>query len=254
MSFSRKILLLFCLIGMGLLGPSSQVEAKAGDIFIDPQDFTLIRRATGANESEVLLRAADLPSESVLHPIRFGSQKFTYLAVNPDKTILAFSAQAGDHEWSGLYYLANKDIRQLNLRFESKSLEPYWSQDSRYLIFEEADSNRRRFLEVFDLEGDSHCVLDGKTAKNKFLNILQPWWSDSGDKIFFKAQINNYYRKSLGLKPQKMSGLIGEASPKCQKVVLRSGTKFMAELAPESMPDEARVLISPEKSPEPDLP
>lgn len=218
--FYRMVFVAACLLSLTKLG-----WAKPGDIFIDPKDPTAILREVDGGGTEPLLRSQDLPTESVLHPVHFVSQHFTYLAVNPDKTILAFSVQAGDHEWSGLYYLSNKDIRQLNLRFEAKSMAPYWSKDSRYLVVEEEESNRRRFLEVFDLEKDDRCVLDGRLAKNKFMNFLEPWWSESGDRLFFKAEINNFYRKSNGLKPLKSSELIGEASPKCQRVVLKPAAK-----------------------------
>jgi hypothetical protein len=237
----RKISLGFALL-LGLTNPAS---AKPGDIFIDPLDATLIRREIPGGQAEIIFRAQDLPTESSLHPVHFGPQKFTFLAVNPEGTILAFSAQAGDHEWSGLYYLANKDIRQLNLRFESKSLAPYWSKDSRYLVVEEEESTGRRFLEIFDLEKDDHCVLDGRAAKNKFLNFLQPWWSEQGERIFFKAEINNRYRKSLGLKSLNLSETIGEANPRCQKLALKPLSKFLAEQPRETIPQETKVTLSP---------
>jgi hypothetical protein len=243
----------FCLwlfLFIFFLPNSSTVFGITNTFFIDPQDSTLIRKMINASESELVLNASDLPDHSELHPgIHFTQQRFSYLAPSPDKTILAFSVEAGLHDWSGIYNLTTKEIKQLNLRFEAKALAPYWSGDGRFLAFEEEDSNRRRYLEIFDLEKETRCLLDGKVAKNKFLNFLQPWWSDQGDKIYFKVEVNNDYRKSLGLKPLKESSVLGEATSRCQKVVLRSVAKFMAEVPPEPSGHEAEGHISEAAAP-----
>ncbi len=229
----------------------SKVFADSDNIFIDPSDPTVIRRTIVPYESQIILKASDLPAQSALHQrVDFGEQVFTHIVLSPDNNSLAFSAQGALHGWNGIYNLKDKSIVQLTLRFESKALLPYWSHDGRYLAVEEEDSNKTRFFEIFDLEGGGQCTLNGRVAKNKFLSFLHPWWSREEDKIYFRVDVNDAYRKSLGLKPLKIGSRIGEANIHCQDVVLRSVAKFMAEVPSDPLPKDAMARVPPDTSSE----
>jgi len=231
-----------------LLVLSPLCHADEGDIFIDPSDPTVIRRTVVPFASEILLRTSDLPASSEAHPnVLFGDQAFSYIKLSPEGTHLAFSVDGSLSDWSGIYEISSKQVRQVGLSFDSVALAPYWSVDGRRVVFEEEDSSHRRYLQVYDLSEGSRCTLDGRLAKGKFLDFTNPWWSETGDKVYFRVDVNNNYRRSTGLKPLTVPSRIGEANLQCQALVLRSVEKFMAEVPAKSIPQEAMVLFS--KSP-----
>jgi hypothetical protein len=242
MRFNRYSLsgLLFLIL---LTCPLYPARAEEGDIFIDPSDPTLIRRTAVPFESEILLRASDLPASSEFHPnVSFGAQSFSYLKVSPDGTRLAFSVDGSLSDWSGIYDFRSKKITQVSLSFDGEALAPYWSSDSRRVVFEQADSNHRHLLQVVDFETEGLCTLDGRSAKNRYLDFDAPWWSETGEKVYFKVEVNNGYRRSLGYKPISVPSRIGEADVRCQNVVVRSVEKFMAEVPSEPLPQEVLAL------------
>ena len=213
-------------------------------VYIDPVEPSAILQTRVPMVPEPLLTAKDLPQVSEKHhAVHFRNQRFTHLAKSPDGQWLSFSVAGTDHGWSGILSLENREVRQLALSFEGESTAVYWSSGSRFLAVEEKQGKGVRFIEVFDvLEGKS-CQLDGKVARNKFLNLLQPWWSPQGDKIFFKVEYNNVYRKSVGLKSHKVAHRIGEADPSCKNLQLYSVADFM-EKFPEAAQEEI-ISLSP---------
>jgi len=232
-----------------LVCPLSRALAEAGDIFIDPSDPTIIRRTVVPFESEVVLRASELPTTSEFHPnVSFGEQSFSYLKVSPDGTKLAFSVDGSLSDWSGIYDFRNKKITQVSLSFDGEALAPYWSTDSHRVVFEQSDSNHRRLLQVVDFETEGLCTLDGRSAKNRYLDFDAPWWSETGEKLYFRVEMNNGYRRSLGYKPLTVQNRIGEADARCQNLVLRSVEKFMAEVPSEPLPQEV-LALSPKGQP-----
>lgn len=242
MRFKRVSISILALSLMSLI--SGPARAADDSIFIDPSDPTLIRKTVIPFASEILLRAADLPARSETHPnVAFGDQSFSFISVSPEGNYLAFSVDGSLSDWSGVYDFGKKDIHQVALSFDAQALAPAWSADGRRVVFEEEDSVGRRYLQVYNLEKREHCALDYRSAKNKYLDLLTPWWSDTGDKVFFQVDVNNKYRRSMGLKPLNLPVRIGEASAECQDLVLRSVEKFMAEVPTSSIPREAMVLF-----------
>ncbi len=231
-----------------LMARVPSLAAADDPIFIDPSDPTLIRKAVIPFASEILLSAADLPAHSEAHPkVLFGDQRFSYLAVSPEGSHLAFSVDGSRSDWSGVYDLARKDLHQVGLSFDALALAPAWTADGRRVVFEEADPAGRRYLQIYDLEKRESCSLDLRTTKNKYLDLVNPWWNDTGEKIYFRVDVNNGYRRSMGLKPLTAPSRIGEADLQCQGLVLRSVEKFMAEVPASTIPREAMLLFS--KSP-----
>jgi hypothetical protein len=245
MRFSQKFLLF---LGAFFIGVAS-AGADETSIFIDPSDPTLIRRTEIPFASTVLLNAAELPSQSLTHPkILFGQQKFSYLQLSPDGRTLAFSVDGEASDWSGLYDLNTKKISEVSLSFDSEALAPYWSGDGRKVAFESEEANGRRILRIYDVDQASICALDGRVAKNKYFDFHRPFWSENGEKLYFQVDVNNGYRRSMGLKPIVAATRIGEAGGQCQAFVLRSVEKFMAEVPLKSLPPEAMAL-SPQGTP-----
>lgn len=245
MSFSQKI---FIILGTLFLGIAS-AQADEAAIFIDPSDSTLIRRTEIPFASTVLLNSAELPAQSSSHPkILFGSQKFSFLQVSPDGQSLAFSVDGELSDWSGLYELNSKKLTEVSLSFDSEALAPYWSGDGRKVAFESEEANGRRVLRIYDVDQASICALDGRAAKSKYLDFRRPFWSDNGDKLYFQVDVNNGYRRSMGLKPLALTTRIGEVGVQCENLVLRSVEKFMAEVPVKSLPAETMAL-SPQGTP-----
>ncbi|HKX11522.1 MAG TPA: hypothetical protein VJP40_00110 [bacterium] len=245
MRLSQKILFFLGAFSIGMASAGADEAA----IFIDPSDPALIRRTEIPLASTVLLNASELPTQSLSHPkILFGEQKFSYLQVSPDGQTLAFSVDGEASDWSGLYDLGSKKITEVSLSFDSKALAPYWSGDGRKVAFESEDPNGRRILRIYDVDQASICALDGRAAKNKYFDLHRPFWSDDGGKLYFQVDVNNAYRRSMGLKPIVAATRIGEAGVQCQGFVLRSVEKFMAEVPLKSLPPEAMAL-SPQGSP-----
>jgi hypothetical protein len=233
----------FILLGTLLISVAT-AWADEPAIFIDPSDPGLIRRTEIPFASVVLLSAADLPPQSQAHPkILFGEQKFSYLKVSPDGQILAFSVDGELSDWSGLYDLETKKHSEVSVSFDSEALAPYWNGDGRKVAFETEEANGRRAIQIHDLDQASTCELDGIAAKNKYFNLHHPFWSESGDKLYFQVEVNNVYRRSMGRKPIKTPIRIGEAGVRCDKVVLRSVEKFMAEVPGQRLPPEATALL-----------
>jgi len=215
------------------------------DIFIDPSDPSVIRETEIPFQSKILLRASDLPQKSAIHsPVEFHDQYFTQVVPNPQGTELAIAIRAGSLTWSGIYHLDGHHIDQLSLHFDSESSQPYWSPDGKLLVVQEEDSSHRIDLEFYGQEDKNLCVLNGKSAKSKFLNLSEPWWNAGSDRIFFKAEISNAYRNSLGLKSIPTSPKIGEATPECQKVLLHPVAKFMAENPGAVLPPRVAASLS----------
>ncbi|HCU23616.1 MAG TPA: hypothetical protein DF383_01260 [Deltaproteobacteria bacterium] len=236
--------IVFCI----LLWPAA-LWSNDGSIFIDPGDPTLIRRAVIPFESEILLRASELPTHSEAHPNAvFGTQIFSHLEVSPDGQALAFSVDGSLSDWSGLYFLATKTLRQVSLSFDAKALAPHWAIDGQRVVFEQEDSGRRHFIEIYDLGTEGSCRFDGRLAKNKYLDFLKPWWNGAGDKVYFEVHINNAYRRSLGLKPIKAAPRVGEIDAQCRNFILRGAQKFTAEFPAETLPQESETPL-PEEMP-----
>ncbi len=245
MSFSQKILLFLGVFFLSLASAGADEIA----VFIDPSDPTLIRRTEIPFASTVLLSAAELPSQSLTHPkIFFGEQKFSYLQPSPDGQTLAFSVDGETSDWSGLYDLKTKKVTEVSLSFDSEALAPYWSSDGGKVDFECEEANGRRILRIYDVEQASICTLDGRVAKSKSIDLHRPFWSDNGEKLYFQVDINNVYRRSMGLKPIVAATRIGEVGGQCQGFVLRSVEKFMAGVPVKSMPPETMAL-SPQVAP-----
>ncbi len=104
----------------------------------------------------------------------------------------------------------------------------------------------RRQIRVLDREGGGQCVLEGRGAKNKFLNFSDPWFSETGREFYFKAEVNDAYRRSLGLKPLRTPARIGEASWDCKKVALRPVSQFLAEHPMAALPDRLSSSVLPD--------
>lgn len=243
MKFGRISFFLGTLLVVGLarLAP---LRAADDAIFIDPSDPGLIRKTVIPFASEIVLRASDLPTHSEAHPnVAFGEQRFSFISLSPDGSYLAFSVDGSLSDWSGVYDLGKKDLHQVALSFDAQALAPAWAADGRRVAFEEEDSVGRRYLQVYDLEKRESCGLDYRSAKNKYLNLLNPWWSETGDKVYFQVEVNNRYRRSMGLKPLAAPARIGEANVQCQELVLRSVEKFMAEVPAGNIPREALATL-----------
>jgi len=202
--------------------------ADSPTIYIDPQDATVIRRTEIPFLSQVLLSISDLPVDSPQHEkVHFGQQKFSHISLSPDGSQIAFSVDGAVHDWAGVYDLNNKTIKEITLCFEGEVRAPFWSDAGNFIVIEENVPPHRRYLQVFDVENSKLCRLDGRRAKNKYLNFSEPWWNSAGDRIYFKVDYNNAYRKSLGLKAKKVSRQIGEAGPDCKKLNFYSVSEFM---------------------------
>jgi len=241
----NRLLLLLSLLSLAAL---RSARAEDGSIFIDPSDPTLIRRTVIPFQSEILLHASELPDHSEAHPkVLFGEQQFSHLKASPDGSMLAFSVDGSLSDWSGLYKLADKSIQQVGLCFDAVAMDPYWSADGRRVVFQDQDPSGRAYLQVYDLDSQERCSLDGRAAKNKQFDFLNPWWDETGEKVYFRVEVNNQYRRSMGLKPLEVPSRIGEANVKCQGLVLRSVDKFMAEVPGSSIPQGTMALFS--KSP-----
>ncbi|MFO1464730.1 MAG: hypothetical protein U1F66_13255 [bacterium] len=237
--FPAIILTVLLVAGLGRKG-----RADEGAIFIDPSDPTLIRRTVIPFQSEILLRATELPMNSEAHPkVLFGEQRFSYVKLSPDGATLAFSVDGSLSDWNGLFRISDRSIRQVGLSFDAVALTPHWSPDGKRVAFEEEDPSGRRYLQVYGLDSEANCSLDGRMAKGRYLDFLNPWWDEAGEKIYFRVEVNNNYRRSMGLKPLSLPSRIGEAGLSCQNLVLRSVEKFMAEVPAKSIPQEAMALF-----------
>ena len=222
-----------------LLLLSPMARADEASIYIDPSDSTRILRTAIPFVPEVVLSASELPPSSHIHaPVPFNEQKFTYLAVSPDGSRIAFSVDADTHDWTGVHSLAARGVEQLTLCFESQALRPYWSTDGRYLVVEEAGAQDKRQLRVFDMVESTECVLDGVRLKNKFLNLSDPWWSGDGSEVFFKVENNDAYRRSVGLKALNTPAKIGESSWDCKKIAAHPVARFLADHPAEAPPEQ----------------
>ena len=210
-------------------------QSWAQGIYIDPQESKAIVQTQPPFLSKTLLALEDLPQTSPDHQaIQFQNKSFTHLSLSPDGQKIAFSVAGVSHGWSGIFSLGSKDVQQLALCFEGKTAEPHWSEDGRFLAVEEKQARNTYFFELFDLQEGKQCRLDGRAARNKFLNFFEPWWSPKGDKIFFKVEYNNTYRKAVGLKPKKFSNRIGEADLNCKKIKFYTVKEFMKKFPEES--------------------
>ncbi|MCC7345493.1 MAG: PD40 domain-containing protein [Deltaproteobacteria bacterium] len=243
MKFGRKFFFLGTLLVAGL-ARSAPLQGADDAVFIDPSDPAVIRRTVIPFASEVLLRASDLPTHSEAHPnVAFGEQRFSYISLSPDGSHLAFSVDGSLSDWSGVYDLGKKELHQVALSFDAQALAPVWAADGRRVVFEEEDSVGRRYLQVYDLAKRERCGLDYRSAKSKYLNLHRPWWSEAGDKVYFQVEVNNKYRRSMGLKPLTAPARIGEANAQCQELVVRSVEKFMAEVPDGNIPREALATL-----------
>lgn len=243
LKFLSHVIVAGCL-GLALTAVSA--EGWAQSIYIDPQDSKEIIQTQPPFISETLLSLNELPKNSLNHQsVQLNNQSFSYLSLSPDGKKIAFSVLGVLHGWSGIFSLKNKDIQQLTVCFEGETAAPHWSEDGRYLAVEEKQARNTRFIELFDIQQGDHCRLDGRAAHNKFLNFLEPWWSREGDKLFFKVQYNNVYRKSVGLKPKKYSSRIGEADLQCNKIKFYSVPEFMKKFP--DVPQNEIISQSEEK-------
>lgn len=238
----------YAIIG-GCLGLALTVfmpEVWAQSIYIDPQDPKEIILTQPPFISETVLSLNELPKISLNHQaVQLNNQSFTHLSLSPDGKKIAFSVSGVLHGWSGIFSLKDKDVQQLTVCFEGETETPHWSEDGRYLAVEEKQARDTRYIEVFDILQGGHCRLDGRAAHNKFLNFLEPWWSHEGDKLFFKVQYNNIYRKSVGLKPKKYPSRIGESDLQCNKIKFYSVPEFMKKFP--DVPQNELVSQSEEK-------
>lgn len=244
MPAARTAAIIFSLVSTFLcaLAPVAHAE-ESSDYFIDPSDPTLIRRARIPFESQVVLSAADLPQKSAVHaPVLFSGQKFSYLALSPDGNRLAFSVDGDNHDWTGLLDLTDGSVRQLTLNFDALAATPHWSTDGRFLAVEGEVGSERKRVTLVALEQGKECVLDGAALRNKFLNVSDPWWSEKGDKIYFKAEVNNAFRRSLGLKPMGAPAKIGEADLQCRRAALHPVSEFLAEYPTEILPGRLSAI------------
>lgn len=242
MKVGRKLIIALALVAVSTAALRSFAADDA--IFIDPSDSSIIRKTVIPFASEILLRASDLPANSEAHPnVVFGEQRFSFVSVSPEGTHLAFSVDGSSSDWSGVYDLETKDIHQVALSFDAEALAPAWSADGRRVVFEEMDSVGRRYLQVYDIQKRERCSIDYRVAKSKYLNLLNPWWGDTSEKVYFRVDVNNKYRRSMGLKPIAGPPRIGEANAQCQNWVLRSVEKFMAEVPASSIPREAMAVL-----------
>jgi dipeptidyl aminopeptidase/acylaminoacyl peptidase len=210
-------------------------HGQAQPVFIDPENSAQLIRIRVPLIPEVVLKVQDLPTYSAAHPaLILENEKFTHLAVAPDGRTLAFCVDAQAHDWTGLMSLAEGRVRQVSLNFDAAAVRPSFSGDGRYLMVEEDRNQSQVGLQVFDLEKGTECRLDGRKARDKFLNFSDPWWSPDGSQVYFKVEYNNGYRKSLGLRPKAVAPRIGEATPECGKVRYYSVAEFM-----QKFPDQA---------------
>jgi Tol biopolymer transport system component len=225
----------FFLIFFSLLFHSALAHGQMESFYIDPVDPTQVIRTQVPFSSEVLLMIQDLPKSSSVHPaVFFENKKFTYVVPSPDRQDLAFCVDAQVHDWTGVVHLADGRVRQVGLSFEAEAIQPVFSEDGRFLVLEERQSQSRNALEVYDLETGNQCHLDGRMARDKFLNFFEPWFSPHGERMYFKVEYNNGYRKSLGLRSKQFPVRIGEASSDCGKVRYYSVAEFM-----EKYPDQS---------------
>lgn len=205
-----------------------QVCAQVQAIYIEPSQSEKILKTVVPYEPEEILSITDLPTQSRRHPgITLNHLKFIHLNLSPEKSALAFCVAGQEHTWTGLYQMGQDQVEELTLVFEGTAGLPYWSEDGRYLAVEEGGARRVKYLEIFDLVEDSHCRLRGRDLKNKFFNLVQPWWSVEEGAVFFKVEYNNFYRKSLGLKPKQRASRIGKANPQCGETDLYTVKEFM---------------------------
>jgi hypothetical protein len=109
-------------------------------------------------------------------------------------------------------------VRPVGLSFESETAHPAFSEDGRHLVLQERRSQGRTGLQVYDLDDGGECGLDGRKARDKFLNFSEPWFSPKGDR----------------LRPKQLPPRIGEASSDCGKVRYYSVAEFM-----EKFPDQS---------------
>jgi hypothetical protein len=237
----------FFFFGVGLtllagLIHSPLAYGQVDTIFIDPENPGQLIRTQVPFRSEVLLKIQDLPQTSAAHPAVFlDNQKFTFISTSPDRQSLAFCVDAQLHDWTGTMNLVDHQIKQLGLSFESEAVNPNFSEDGRFLTLEEIQSQGRHSLEVFNLEKDTECKLDGRDARDKFYNFSDSWWSPEGDRLYFKVEYNNRYRKSLGLRSKSIPIRIGEATPECEKIRYYSIADFMQK-HPGQLPNSDLAL------------
>jgi hypothetical protein len=225
----------FCLMVLTGLAHSSLAQSRSDIIFIDPEDPSQLIRTQIPFNPQVLLKTKDLPHTIAAHPaVYLENERFTFIVSSPDHKTLAFCVDAQIHDWTGLLDLASGAVKQLGLSYESEAGHPNFSEDSRYLSLEESQSQGRKGLEVFNLENGTECRLDGRQARDKFLNFSDIGWSPEGDRMYFKVEYNNNYRTSLGLRPKQFPTRIAEATPECGKVRYYSVAEFM-----EKHPDQA---------------
>ena len=217
-----------CLVVVNGWAWPSLAQGKDDLIFIDPVDPSQIIRTQIPFNPEVLLKIQDLPRTSAAHPaVLLENEKFTYIVRSPGHQTLAFCVDAEVHDWTGLLNIATKEIKQIGLSYEAEAANPSFSEDGRYLTLEENQSQGRQGLEIFDLDKETECRLDGRGARDKFLNFSDVWWTPEGDRMFFKVEYNNSYRKSLGLRPKVLPSRIAEATPECGKIRYYSVAEFM---------------------------
>lgn len=207
---------------------------QARALGIDPEDATRITATEVPFQPKVLLAIGQLPKHIPPHPaLLLENRSFTYVTLSPDEKALAFCVKGKEHQWTGLLDLPSSQIKPLALTFEGEAANPHFSEDGRYLTLEER-RGPAQLLEVFDLKGQSQCRLSGRKARDKFLNFSQSWWSPEGDRIYFKVEYNNPYRKSLGLRPKDIPARIGESGPDCGKIKYYSVGEFMEKFPTES--------------------
>lgn len=225
----------FFLIIFALFFSPAGLRAQEASIYIDPVEPSQVVRTQPPFISEVFLKIQDLPKSSAAHPaVILENEKFISVVPSPDQKSLAFCVDARAHDWTGLVDVESGKVRQIGLSFEAEADHPAFSEDGRYLVLEENRSQGRSALQVYDLDTGNECDLDGRKARNKFLNFSEPWFSPKGDRLYFKVEYNNRYRKSLGLRPKQFPPRIGEASSDCGKVRYYSVAEFM-----EKFPDQS---------------
>ncbi|MFH0947989.1 MAG: hypothetical protein V1833_03225 [Elusimicrobiota bacterium] len=132
-----------------------------------------------------------------------GNTAFRDAKLLPDKTKIAFSIMGGHNEWSGLYEIKNKKIKQLDVAYDSWSGNLYPSPNGKYIV-ENAISGAGSLIIVYNVESQEPkwiFTLDlyefgerirWKEGGNFHFRVYG--WSKDGEKILFQVQEEKYVK------------------------------------------------------------
>ena len=223
----------FCVVSIFFMitiyGLSNDMNLKnlpISDVSIDSFTRTIIWGKLADGSKVEILNVAALPKESK-NPSGFAlnNAPFRFVALSPDKNKIAFSCGTGN-EWSGIYDLNTKRIKQLSFFFDSSSGELFWSPNGKYIAEEYEGADGYYKIRIKDIESNTNILtIDPSFLEKRKIKIgresltknfkegvdlienpeihFYKWGPDS-KKVFFEISRVEYLRYPIKMrKPQE---------------------------------------------------